>query len=60
LPDWSLRSRKLVAKEHRKAFDSLCLLLTRNLWLERNGRVFRNTSRPPVSLVETIFDLSSL
>jgi hypothetical protein len=51
LIDWWLRSRKLVTKARRKAFDSLVVLITWNLWLERNSRVFRystsTTSRLP-------------
>ncbi|OEL32988.1 hypothetical protein BAE44_0005993, partial [Dichanthelium oligosanthes] len=47
LSTWWLHSRKLVVKAHRKAFDSVCLLLTRLLWLERNDRVFRNIIRLP-------------
>ncbi|OEL30014.1 hypothetical protein BAE44_0008967, partial [Dichanthelium oligosanthes] len=56
LTDWWLRSRKLVAKLRRKAFDSLCLLVLRHLWLERNSRVFRGVSLLSGSLVEVIFD----
>ncbi|OEL13592.1 hypothetical protein BAE44_0025387, partial [Dichanthelium oligosanthes] len=54
LSTWWLRSRKLVAKARRKPFDSVCLLLTRQLWLERNNRVFRNASRVPGSLMVVI------
>ncbi|OEL14941.1 hypothetical protein BAE44_0024040, partial [Dichanthelium oligosanthes] len=50
----------LVTKARRKAFDSLCLLLARHLWLERNSRVFRNASRLPGSLVNVIFEQSYL
>ncbi|OEL33706.1 hypothetical protein BAE44_0005276, partial [Dichanthelium oligosanthes] len=57
---WWLHSQKLVTKARRKAFDSLCLLLTRHLWLERNSKVFRNASRLPGSLVDVIFDQSLL
>ncbi|OEL23010.1 hypothetical protein BAE44_0015970, partial [Dichanthelium oligosanthes] len=60
LTDWWLRSRKMVAKPRRKAFDSLCLLVSRHLWLERNSRVFRGVSRLPGSLVVVIFDQVAL
>ncbi|OEL34948.1 hypothetical protein BAE44_0004033, partial [Dichanthelium oligosanthes] len=60
LPGWWLHSRKLVAKARRKIFDSLCLLLTRHFWLERNNRVFRDANRLPGFLVDVIFDCSFL
>ncbi|OEL28365.1 hypothetical protein BAE44_0010613, partial [Dichanthelium oligosanthes] len=60
LTDWWLRSRKLVAKPRRKAFDSFCLLITRHLWLERNSRVFRGASRLPGSLVNVISEQAVL
>ncbi|OEL20280.1 hypothetical protein BAE44_0018701, partial [Dichanthelium oligosanthes] len=56
LTGWWLRSRKLVAKPRRKAFDSFSLLITRLLWLERNSRVFKGSSTLPGSLVSVIFD----
>ncbi|OEL36630.1 hypothetical protein BAE44_0002352, partial [Dichanthelium oligosanthes] len=54
LSTWWLCSRKLVVKARRKAFDSVCLLLTRLFWLERNSRVFRNVSRLPGMLVNAV------
>ncbi|OEL20202.1 hypothetical protein BAE44_0018778 [Dichanthelium oligosanthes] len=53
---WWLRSRKKVVKVRRKAFDSLCFLISRSLWLERNSRVFRGASCLPGSLVVSISD----
>jgi hypothetical protein len=54
LISWWLRQRKAVPKAHRKGFDSLVLLITWSLWLERNGRVFRGCSTVLVSLVEGV------
>ncbi|OEL38603.1 hypothetical protein BAE44_0000378, partial [Dichanthelium oligosanthes] len=42
LPSWWLLARKQVVKVRRQTFDSLCLLLSRHMWLERSNRVFRN------------------
>jgi hypothetical protein len=39
-----LRSRKMVPKSHRKAFDSAVVLAAWCLWLQHNDRVFRNGS----------------
>ncbi|OEL21341.1 hypothetical protein BAE44_0017640, partial [Dichanthelium oligosanthes] len=60
LPDRWLLSCKSVPKARRKAFDSLCLLLARMLWLERNCRVFRNLSRLPGPLLDVISDHAAL
>jgi hypothetical protein len=40
LIDWWLCSRKLVTNARHKAFDSLVVLITSSLWLERNSRVY--------------------
>jgi hypothetical protein len=34
--EWWLRSRKRVAKPHRRAFDSLTICVVWSLWLQRN------------------------
>jgi hypothetical protein len=39
--NWWLDARKRVPKPRHQAFDSLVFLVTRQLWLEHNGRVFR-------------------
>jgi hypothetical protein len=41
-PDWWLRRRKQVAQARTKAFDSICTLVARCIWLHRNEVVFRN------------------
>jgi hypothetical protein len=53
-PEWWIRRLKQVAKARRKAFDSLCALVTRCIWLHRNDVVFRNGS---VSVPSVIFIL---
>ncbi|OEL37464.1 hypothetical protein BAE44_0001517, partial [Dichanthelium oligosanthes] len=60
LPNWWLLARKKVTKMRRKTFDSLCLLLSRQLWLEQNNRVFRNGVRLPGLLVGVILEQTSL
>ncbi|OEL16802.1 hypothetical protein BAE44_0022179, partial [Dichanthelium oligosanthes] len=60
LPIWWLQARKRVTKVRRKSFDSLCLLLSRQLWLERNNRIFRNGVRLPNLLVGAILEQASL
>jgi hypothetical protein len=49
-----------VVKARRSAFDSLCLLIARSLWLERNARVFNSLSRPAAVLDTAITDLGTL
>jgi hypothetical protein len=39
--DWWLAARKRIPKAHRKAFDSLVLLVCHSIWLQRNAKVFR-------------------
>jgi hypothetical protein len=60
MPSWWLLARKKVTKLRRKSFDSLCLLLSRQLWLERNNRIFRNGVRLPDPLVGAILEQVSL
>ncbi|OEL32461.1 hypothetical protein BAE44_0006519 [Dichanthelium oligosanthes] len=60
LPNWWLLARKKMTKVRRKTFDSLCLLLSRQLWLERNNRVFRNGVKLPDLLVGAILEQASL
>lgn len=52
---WWLRSRKMVQKARRKSFDSLFILVTWHLWLERNARVFQGKSTAAHSLVSSIW-----
>jgi hypothetical protein len=42
--------------QHR-AFDSLVLLIAWVLWLERNGKEFSRDCRPPVRVLEQIWDM---
>jgi hypothetical protein len=52
--------RKAVIKPRRAAFNSLCLLIARSIWLERNARVFNNQSRTTQALVQAITNLGEL
>jgi hypothetical protein len=54
--DWRLWTHKGVSRQHRKAFDSLVVLVVWNLWLQRNGRVFRTGSLVALALVQVIFE----
>lgn len=51
---WWLASRIQVVKPLRKGFDSLVLLVTWEVWKERNRRTFDNVERTPAQLVNTI------
>lgn len=52
--DWWLRTRAGISKPGRSNYDSLVILTTLRLWLERNARIFNNATRLPCSLVEGI------
>ncbi|GJN11283.1 hypothetical protein PR202_ga29462 [Eleusine coracana subsp. coracana] len=52
--DWWLTARKRIPKAHRKGFDSLVVLVTWEVWKERNRRVFQRTSRNVMELLTTI------
>jgi hypothetical protein len=43
-----------VTKARRKSFDSLVVLITWSLWLERNSRVFRGTAEPVLRILDSI------
>jgi hypothetical protein len=60
LTEWWLRSGKLVTKPRRPAFDSVCFLIARSLWLERNARVYNNKSRSTSLLSKAIAELVEL
>jgi hypothetical protein len=60
LIEWWLRSGKLVTKPRRPAFDSVCFLIARSLWLERNARVYNNKSRSTSLLSKAIAELVEL
>jgi hypothetical protein len=53
LSEWWLASRERLQCDFHRAFDSLVLLVSWNIWKERNRRTFdRNTSRP-----DQVYDL---
>uniref|UniRef100_A0A0A9E2U6 Reverse transcriptase zinc-binding domain-containing protein n=1 Tax=Arundo donax TaxID=35708 RepID=A0A0A9E2U6_ARUDO len=52
--EWWLQSRKEVPKPRRESFDTMVILGAWRIWNERNGRVFRGASLPPMSLVGSI------
>lgn len=60
LAAWWTRSRKRVDKADRKTFDSMVLLISWCIWLERNCRTFNSTEKNVVQLIQTIIDKASL
>ena len=44
LVDWWLLERQRLSAEARKAFDTLVLLVSWTLWLERKRRTFQGTA----------------
>jgi hypothetical protein len=56
LKDWWPAATALVVTESRKDFNSLCILIMRAVWLERNARVFNNASCSLSILVSRIKD----
>jgi hypothetical protein len=54
LRDWWTGAHKQIMKPHRRVFDSLVLLTSRMIWLERNGRVFNMTLSLPDTLARLI------
>jgi hypothetical protein len=57
---WWFRSRKRIAKPRRKASDSFVFLVSWQLWLECNARVFRNSVASTSNLAQTIFEQCNL
>jgi hypothetical protein len=57
---WWLRSRKLVVKARRSTFDSIAFLTVRQIWLQRNDRVFRSAGRQAVALADLIWQQAGL
>ena len=50
----------LTRSPNRKGMASLLMLISWELWKERNARVFRNVSAPLMILVEKIMDEAAL
>jgi hypothetical protein len=46
LVDWWLGTRNVIRADVRKPFDSIVLLVTWEIWKERNRRTFDGASRP--------------
>jgi hypothetical protein len=63
LPDWWEAARRKLYKQERRAFDSLVILVSWNIWLERNARIFSRRHASPSELrmriLEHLADWSS-
>jgi hypothetical protein len=53
---WWVHSRKQVAKEHRKAFNSLIIAIVWSIWLERNERCFARSCKSPTAVVRDVWN----
>jgi hypothetical protein len=51
---WWLRTRSLLLSALSTSFNSLVLLISSNLWKERNSRTFDRTQMLAAALLETI------
>ncbi|KAM0834874.1 hypothetical protein ACQ4PT_063312 [Festuca glaucescens] len=54
LSDWWPPSTAAVAAASRRSFNSLCLLILRAIWMERNARVFEDTACLASTLSERV------
>jgi hypothetical protein len=56
LADWWLQVRTLVPNAFGRGFDSFVLLVSWEIWKERNRRTFDGNSRTPTDLLALILD----
>jgi hypothetical protein len=56
LADWWLQTRRDIPDSHRRAFDSLVLLVAWVIWKERNARTFRSTARTSSQVIDAVTD----
>jgi hypothetical protein len=49
-----------VVKDRRRGFDSLIILVTWQIWLQQNARVFNSGSSPVSSVVQAIWSECAL
>jgi hypothetical protein len=54
--DWWGLARRRLGKPARKALDSLFVLVSWTIWLERNARVFRSSSSSPAQVTTSILE----
>nr|TKW01215.1 hypothetical protein SEVIR_8G165600v2 [Setaria viridis] len=59
LADWWTALRKRVEKVARKSFDSMVILTSWSIWLERNPRTFNGEERTMMQLVHKISEEAS-
>jgi hypothetical protein len=54
LCNWWLKKRQLMESEKSRGFDALVLLVSWELWKERNARIFRNEVRSLLTITNQI------
>jgi hypothetical protein len=54
LVDWWLQARAQAPNPFRRGFDTLVLLVSWEVWKERNRRMFENLSRTPAEVLALI------
>lgn len=57
---WWVRSRKRIAKDSRRGFDSMVLLVGWQLWKERNSRTFNAVTAAPTVVFNAIIEEANL
>jgi hypothetical protein len=57
---WWLQQRLLLDSEKRQGFDALVLLVSWEVWKERNARIFRNEVSTVATIAKRIHDEGSL
>ncbi len=56
LEDWWVQTVQATAKEKRKGVKSILILLSWEIWKERNSRVFGNLETPPHRIIDKVTD----
>ena len=56
LQDWWISSRKQIPHRFRRAFDSVVIFVSWNVWKKRNDRTFNGRGRTTVQVCGAIFD----
>jgi hypothetical protein len=60
LADWWAPARRRLDKAHKKVMDSLIVLVSSSIWLERNARIFNKTNKSAAELSKCITEEVSI